>query len=174
MEFNKLIQKRTCIRAYKNTPVTKEQLDQLLNAAIMAPNACNFQSWHFYAVTNKEKINAFHPDIARIPWIEDISCLIVVSIDENIRKKLTDRFGEQGNIFVHQDAAGAVNHILLTAADMGLGGCWVGPMQTKKCKTHLNMKENHTPLAIITIGTPKEDTPKRERKPLSDTVTYIT
>ena len=173
MEFNKLSQKRTCIRAYKDTPVTKEQLDYLLHAATMAPNACNFQSWHFYAVTNKEKIRAIHPDIARIPWIEDISCLIVVAIDENIRRRLNAKFGPQGDIFVHQDAAGAVNHILLAAADIGLGGCWVGPMKTEQCKAHFSMAEHHTPLAIVTLGTPKEDTPKRERKPLSDAVTYI-
>ena len=62
MEFKDLIQKRTCIRAYKGTPVTAQQLQALLEAAIMAPNACNFQSWRFYAVTNKEKINAFQMD----------------------------------------------------------------------------------------------------------------
>ena len=173
MEFKELINKRTCIRKYQNVPVTQEQIQTLLDAAIKAPNACNFQSWHFYVVTDKNKIDAFHPDIARIPWIKDISCLIVVTIDDNIRQKLTDRFGDQGNIFVHQDAAGAVNHILLAATNMGLGGCWVGPMQTEKCKLHLSMQDNHTPLAIVTVGTPAEDTPKRERKPLADVVTFI-
>ena len=173
MEFKDLIQKRTCIRAYKDTPVTAQQLQALLEAAIMAPNACNFQSWRFYAVTNKEKINAFHPEIAKIPWIENITCLIVVAIDESVRQRLVDRFGEQGNIFIHQDVAGAVNHILLAATDMGLGGCWVGPMQTEKCKAHLSMPENHTPLAIVTVGTPATDVPKRERKPLSEVVTLV-
>ena len=173
MEFQNLIAKRTCIRAYKDTPVTKEQVYTLLEAATKAPNACNFQSWHFYAVLDKDKINAFHPDIARIPWVENITCLIVVAIDENICHRLTERFGEQGRIFVHQDAAGAVNHMLLCAADMGLGGCWIGPMKTQKCKEHLNMPENHTPLAIVTIGTPATDVQKRERKPLSEVITII-
>ena len=173
MEFKELINKRTCIRAYDNTPVTDEQIHRLLDSAIKAPNACNFQSWHFYVVKSKDKINAFHPTIARIPWIENITCLIVVAMYENVATKLTDRFGEQGRMFVYQDAAGAINHILLSAADMGLGGCWVGPMQTQLCKEHLNMPDNHTPLAIVTVGTPAADTPKRDRKPLSDVTTYI-
>ncbi len=124
-------------------------------------------------VLDKEKINAFHPDIARIPWVENISCLIVVACDENVSERLVQRFGDKGRMFVHQDAAGAVNHILLSAADMGLGGCWVGPMQTEKCKAHLNMPAHHTPLAIITVGTPAEDTPKRERKELFEVITVI-
>ena len=173
MEFTELIHKRTCIRAYDNTPVTNEQLLAILEAATMAPNACNFQSWHFYAVLDKDKINAFHPKIARIPWIENISCLVVVACDENVRQRLMERFGEQGSMFVHQDAAGAINHMLLCAANLGIGGCWVGPMQTELCKAHLNMPAHHTPLAIVTLGTPAADTPKRERKELFEVLTVI-
>ncbi len=44
MEFRELIQKRTCIRSYTDTPVTNEQVLSLLEAAVKAPNACNFQS----------------------------------------------------------------------------------------------------------------------------------
>lgn len=173
MEFQQLIAKRTCIRAYKDTPVTSMQLQTLLESAILAPNACNLQSWHFYAITDKATIDAFHPDIAIIPWIKDISCIIVVATDEKICQKLTDRFGAQGRLFANQDAAGAINHMLLCAADMGLGGCWVGPMKTEKCKQHLHMPDHHTPLAIVTIGTPAADVPKRGRKPLSEVVTMI-
>lgn len=173
MEFKELIQKRTCIRAYKDAPITNEQVLALLEAAVKAPNACNFQSWHFYVVLDREKIKAFHPDIARIPWAQDIPCLIVVACDENVSRRLEQRFGEQGRMFIHQDAAGAVNHILLCAADLGLGGCWVGPMQTEKCKEFLNMPAHHTPLAIVTVGIPLQDTPKRERKELFEVITVI-
>ena len=173
MEFTHLIQNRACVRAYSDTPVTKEQITSILEAAILAPNACNFQSWHFYAVTNKDIIRAFHPNIARIPWIDHISCLLVVACDEQITKRLVDRFGEQGRMFVHQDAAGAINHMLLACADMGLGGCWIGPMDTTKCKKLLSMPEHHSPLAIVTIGVPADPVIKRARLPLSEKTTFI-
>ena len=81
--------------------------------------------------------------------------LIVVCIREEIAERLCGRFGKaRGRAFCEHDAAGAVNHMLLSAADMGLGGCWVGPMDIDKCKSHFGIAENHTPTAIVTIGTP--------------------
>lgn len=173
MEFTELLKKRASIRSYKDKPVPKEQLLALLEAGIRAPNACNYQSWHFYAVCEKKTIAAFHPDIANIPWVANIPLIIVVCIKETVARRLEQRFGAQGRMFAYQDAAGAINHILLKAADLGLGGCWIGPMNPEKCKRHLSIAEDHTPVAILTIGTPAADPPLRDRKPLSEAVTFV-
>lgn len=173
MDFTELLQKRTCIRAYADTPVTKEQMQAILEAGVRAPNACNYQSWHFYAVCDKTLIDGFYPEVARIPWIANISLVIVVCMRDEIVTQLVERFGEQGRMFAHHDAAGAVNHMLLRAADLGLGGCWVGPMNVEKCKAHLGISANHTPVAILTVGTPSADMPLRDRKPLEEVVTVI-
>lgn len=173
MEFTELLQKRTCIRSYTDTPVTKEQMHAILEAGVRAPNACNFQSWHFYAVCDKALIDGFYPDIARIPWIANISLVIVVCMKDEVVNTLTERFGERGRMFAIQDSAGAVNHMLLRAADLGLGGCWIGPMDVEKCKSHLHISEDHTPVAILTIGTPSADMPLRDRKTLEEVVTVI-
>lgn len=174
MEFTELLQKRTSVRSYTGENISGEQITEILGAAVRAPNACNFQSWHFYAVCDREKIKAVHPDIAFIPWINDIPLMIVICTDENIAGALQTKFGsERGRMFAYQDAAGAANHILLKAADMGLGGCWIGPMDTEKCKEHFSIADDHTPVAIITIGLPSSDMPARQRKPLSEAVTVI-
>ncbi|MDD4124364.1 MAG: nitroreductase family protein [Eubacteriales bacterium] len=173
MEFTELLNKRTCVRSYRNEPVTDEQMREILEAGIRAPNACNYQSWHFYAVRDKDIINSFNPEIARIPWISDIPLLIVICVDETAAGALVGKFGERGRLFAYQDTAGAANHILLKAADLGLGGCWIGPMNAEKCSERLNIAENHTPVAILTIGTPAIEMPVRDRKPLDDVITVI-
>lgn len=173
MELLEAINKRTSVRSYKNTPVTKEQLDILLKSAVRAPNGCNYQSWHYYAVCSKPMIDAFHPEISHIPWIKDISLVIVVCIIEKNADVLTSKFGERGKMFTIQETAAAIENILLTAVDVGLGGCWIGPMNVEKCKEHLAIADNHTPVAILTIGTPALDTPPRDRKPLEDVTTII-
>ena len=47
---------RTSIRKYKEKNVSKEDIEVLLKAAMAAPSAGNQQPWHFYVVTNIEKI----------------------------------------------------------------------------------------------------------------------
>ncbi|HBL84665.1 MAG: hypothetical protein A2Y17_11055 [Clostridiales bacterium GWF2_38_85] len=173
MEFVDLLKKRTCIRSYENKPVSDIQMRKLLEAGVRAPNACNNQSWHFYAVCDKSIINKFHPDIAHISWIDNIPLLIVICIDEDIVDILQKKFGERGRMFSYQDTAGAANLILLKAVELGLGGCWIGPMDVEKCKALLPITKNHTPVAILTIGTPAVEMPVRERKNLSDVVTVI-
>lgn len=173
MELLNAIGKRTSVRSYKNNSVTKEQLDIILNSAVRAPNACNYQSWHYYAVCDKSMIDAFNPDIAFIPWIRDISLIIVVCIIEKNAALLTSKFGDKGRIFAYQETGAAIENMLLTAVELGLGGCWIGPMNTEKCKNHLSMAEGHTPVAILTIGTPSAETPPRGRKPIEEVVTVI-
>ena len=174
MEFSEILRKRTSVRSYTGESVTEEQMYELLKAAVRAPNACNYQSWHFYAVCDKNLINGFDPDIANIPWIKDIPLLIVICIDENTVGVLQDKFGEQrGRMFAYQDAAGAANLILLKAVELGLGGCWIGPIDVERCKSHLSIKSDHFPAAILTIGVPSAELPIRDRKPLNEAVTVI-
>lgn len=173
MEFSELLQTRACVRSYSDTPVTREQMKAILEAGIRAPNACNMQSWHFWAVCDKNTIDAFHPTIAHISWISHISLLIVVCINEKIAASLEERFGERGRMFAVQDTAGAVNHMLLKATDIGLGGCWIGPMNVDKCREHLGIPADFTPVAILTIGTPAGDVRLRNRKPLEEVITVI-
>ena len=47
---------RVSIRKYKDCPVEKDKLLQILKAGMQAPNACNQQPWEFYVVTDKETI----------------------------------------------------------------------------------------------------------------------
>lgn len=58
-EIIKTIYERRAIRKYKDKPVDKELIDELLDAARMAPSAMNRQPWHFYVLTKREKIQSF-------------------------------------------------------------------------------------------------------------------
>ena len=160
------------MRAYRDTEITKVQIETLLKAGAAAPNACNFQSWYFYAITDRSLIRSLNGDVARIPWAENIPLAIVVCIREEVSSRLSDRFGERGRIFTEHDAAGAINHILLKAADMGLGGCWIGPYNEALLREKVGIAPNHRPTAILTIGLPDGEVTKRPREDLSGFVSY--
>ena len=54
MEVREALQKRRSIRKYTEDAVSKEQLDELLHAAMSGPSACNRTPWDFYVVTDPE------------------------------------------------------------------------------------------------------------------------
>lgn len=53
--FLELVQNRQSDRAFLDTPVEKEKIERILEAARLAPSACNSQPWKFVVVTNPEK-----------------------------------------------------------------------------------------------------------------------
>lgn len=171
MEFTELLYKRKSIRDFTDQNVTDDQIKLLLESATRAPNACNYQSWYFYAVANKEMINAFYPEIYSGKWITAAPLIIVVCTDGD---KLENKFGGRGSqLFAVQDTAAAINNILLQAANIGLGGCWIGAYNDDKCRELLNIKDNHRPVALLPIGVPKSDPAPRERRLLNDVITII-
>jgi nitroreductase len=56
---------RRAVRKYKDKPVEKELIEQILDAARMAPSAMNKQPWKFYVITNKQLIQTLSSDIAK-------------------------------------------------------------------------------------------------------------
>lgn len=60
-----IIYNRRAVRKYKNKPVSRSLIEQLLAAGWMAPSAMNNQPWNFYVVTSKELIHTFSKDISK-------------------------------------------------------------------------------------------------------------
>ena len=116
--MNEIIKNRRSVRKYQSDkPVTKEQLNLLLEAAMLAPSACNSRPWEFIAITNRELLN----EIAKVhPYAKmcetATAAIIVVAIPQRGRP--------QG--YYPQDCGAATQNILLEAVSMGLGTCWCG------------------------------------------------
>ncbi|MBQ8248670.1 MAG: nitroreductase family protein [Clostridia bacterium] len=168
MEFSELIYKRRSVRAFTDKPVTREEIDRMLEAATRAPSACNMQSWHFYVVTDAAVRARFAEFCA--PWAATAPVIFVICTDGDAIMK---RFGERARLFVHQDTALAAENLLLCAADMGLNGCFMGAFDADKCRSLLEIPESREIVALIPVGEAQTESPLRERKPMSEVVTYI-
>lgn len=55
MEFSELIQKRLTTLSYTNQKVSNEDMNKIIDSAIIAPSAKNRQPWRFYILTDKQK-----------------------------------------------------------------------------------------------------------------------
>ncbi|MCL1814774.1 MAG: nitroreductase family protein [Treponema sp.] len=168
MELKLALENRRSIRKYKpGKLVTKEQLKQLLSAAMLAPSACNTRPWEFVAVTRRETLD----EIARIhPYAKmcetATAAIIVVAIPHSGKP--------EG--YYPQDCAAATQNILLEAVSMGLGACWCGIYPRAETvasfRTLFNIQEPKIPFNAIAIGTP-DDAPGRRGFFEEEKVTYI-
>lgn len=159
MEVQEALQKRRSIRKYTDEPVTPEQINALMHAAMSGPSAVNRTPWEFYVVTNPEKLQ-FLRGAARFSKMNAPLAIVVCG---NKSRALPLQLAE----YWVQDCSAATENILLAAVDMGLGSVWCGihPQKNaeKKVAEVLDLPDKLTPLNIIYIGHPAEEQPPRDQ-----------
>ncbi|MCL2487286.1 MAG: nitroreductase family protein [Oscillospiraceae bacterium] len=163
-----IIQNRRSIRRFQpDKPVTREQLDQLLTAAMLAPSACNSRPWEFIAVTDRallDKIAAIHPNAKMCATAT--AAIIVVALPQQGRP--------EG--YFPQDCGAATQNILLQAAALGLGTCWCGvyPRTDRMASIAelFSITAPKIPFCVIAVGLPDE-APERRGFFETGKVTYL-
>jgi nitroreductase len=173
MDFWQVLEDRYSVRNFDPAvDVPPETVERLLEAAIRAPSAGNRQPWHFYVVraagTREKLAQAAYGQgfVAQAPVV------IVVCADA---EQSAGRYGQRGReLYCLQDTAAAVEHILLAAVALGLGGCWVGAFDEARAINALNLPANHRPVAILPIGKPAAPPARHtSRQPLKTVATYV-
>lgn len=146
MSFSELAKKRWAVRAFKDIPVENEKLEMILEAAKVAPTACNNQPQKIYVVKSAEKLEA----LAKItPCTFGAPLVFVVGYDvERSAKGLV----YEGHDFGDTDAAIVCTHMMLEATELGLGSCWVGYFSEEKVKEALELPENVRVRDLLPVG----------------------
>ena len=151
--MNEIIKNRRTIREFKSDkPVTKEQLNQLMKAAMLSPSACNTRPWEFIAITNRkilDEIAEIHQHAKMCATATAAIIMVAIPQEEPLPAG-----------FFPQDCGAATQNILLEAVSMGLGACWCGvyPKMEKveAIGKMFNVEEPKLPFNIIAIGYPNE------------------
>lgn len=169
MELFETIEKRRSVRKYKNMPLEKEKIEQVLNAARLAPSWKNMQCWRFLVLESEEKRQAV---LSAIP--DDNPCkkglgmapvIIVVCADPE------ESGHDNGIDFWIADAAIALEHMCLAATALGLGTCWVAWLDENKLKNNLQIPDKFRVIGLTPLGYPEYQPNPRPRKKLSE-ITY--
>ena len=148
------ISDRRSIRGYKPGPITKEQLDAILKAAMESPSARNLQPWHFTVVHNQPIIKEVNDEANKIfGRTDDIfygaPTAIFISSDTS-----NEKWGRL-------DSGIAVQTIALAAQSLGLGSvilglpdaAFKGP-RAEYFNNLLKFPEGHQFAVAIAIGIP--------------------
>jgi len=167
MSFLELTKKRYSVRKFKDQPVEREKLLQVLEAARNAPSACNLQPWHFIVVTEEKMKNEVAATYPR-DWFKKAPVVIVACGDHAVSWKRAD-----GKDHCDVDLAIAIEHLTLAAAELGLGTCWVCAFDAKRCHEVLALPDNLEVIALIPLGYPDGETiPEKKRKSLEEIVIW--
>ena len=183
-ETLKVIMGRRSIRRYKAEQITDAELQQIMEAAINAPNARNQQKWHFTVIQNREKLAGM---------VEQIKENIRNSDNEFLKGRIKDPTyspfhnaptvviitGEDNNQFVKVDCGLAAENMFLAALSIGLGACVVGSPdmlfetpRVAEVKKELGIPEGYSHICTVTLGYQEGETP--EAKPRSkDVISYV-
>lgn len=163
-----IIKARRSIRDYLDKPVEREKIMQCLEAARLSPSACNAQPWKFIVVDEpdlKERLceSAFG-GIYRMNIFVKKAPVIIVVISE--REKFLAKIGSylRNTHYYLIDLGIAGEHLILEAAELGLGTCWIGWFDEKQVKVVLHIPQNKKVDILISLGYPKEDKPSPKRR----------
>ncbi len=169
MNFDKVVKDRRSVRRYKDTKVSMEKLNKILDSARFAPSAGNLQNWRFVVIENEKKKKELAKAAYGQNFVEHAPIVIVVC---NEPEEVVRFYGKRGKFYATQNCAAVVEHILLKATDLGLGSCWVGAFDEDEVVNILKITDDIKPEAIITIGYSEEDYEMPTRYDLNNLVYF--
>lgn len=174
-KFIELAKKRGSCRSFTDKPIEKELLLSCVEAASLAPSACNSQPWRFTIVTDvakRKELAELTQDAGFNQWAEKAQAFIVVSEDAHpaLMPKVAERYGEKR--FAEGDVGMATAYLLLQAEELGLGACVIGTFVETKVKRLLGISEADTVRAIIAMGYPA-DAPRPKKRKSVEEITRI-
>ena len=177
MEILKSIQNRISTRKYSQEPVEKEKIESCIEAARLAPSACNAQPWKFIVVDEpelKDKVaNAARAEMLNMNKFTNEAPVIIAIVMEsaNVTSTLGSKIKRKHYPLI--DIGIAAEHICLQATEEGLGSCMIGWLNEKKVKKLLNIPSSRRIPLLITLGYPSDEKEKnRIRKEFDKVVSY--
>ncbi|MDO4493128.1 MAG: nitroreductase family protein [Clostridia bacterium] len=150
MSFTELAKSRYSVRAFSPKPVEREKLEKIVEAGRIAPTAKNQQPqkvWIAQSPEALEKLNAVSP------CIYGATTVLVVGYDKE-RMWVHPDHEEIHSGYV--DASIVLTHMMLEAADQGLGTCWVARFDPYEAEKALGLPENIRLVALMPVGYPAE------------------
>lgn len=173
MNFTEIAENRQSCRSYDETrPVEQEKLDAILNAARLAPSACNGQPYHLTVCRGEaaKATAAATMGMGMNKFVSQAPVLIVISEMPYVKSAAVGA-KVKDNDYRSIDIGIAAAYITAEATAQGLGSCILGWLDDKKLREVCGLK--YPARLVITLGYAKDSETLRtkKRKPLSELVT---
>lgn len=175
-----LIKQRRSIRSFKDKPVEKDIIEEIVQAGRFAPSAKNRQPWKFIVITNRDYIqglsNEVKNQLKKILKRRFIYKFLVNSLknEKTVRFLAGVSFSKSDTIFFNapvlvfivtkkglfndESCACCAQNMMLAAHSLGMGSCWIGFASVlglnKKNSERLQIPKDHHIAAALVFGYP--------------------
>lgn len=171
MSFLELAKERYSVRSFKKDPIEREKLEAIIEAGRVAPTACNNQPQKIYIVKSEDKLCALS-EVCRFTFGAPTILVVAYDKERDWKNRLMPGYGSG-----ETDAAIVCTHMMLQAADLGIGSCWVGYFNAQAVSDALGLPEQVTVSALLPIGYAAENTKPAplhtQYRSFADTITEI-
>ncbi|MDI9394089.1 MAG: nitroreductase [Euryarchaeota archaeon] len=154
---------RRSVREFNDRPISKEEINTILNAGRWAPSGLNNQPWRFIVVRDHETIHKLSECTNYSKIVAGAPLLIAVFLDT---EQSYDRTKDV------QALGASIQNMLLACCDLGLGAVWVGEIlkRNEKVNSILNCPSKLELMAVLAIGEPAPGKRTSTRKSISELV----
>jgi nitroreductase len=164
VEFSQLIRTRYSVRDYKPDPVEQEKLEQVLEAARLAPTAANRQPFQLIVMPTAGREAELRRIYNREWFLRAPLVICACAIPEQGWVRM------DGKPYTDVDVTIAMDHLILAATELGLGTCWIAAFDPAAAREVLNLPFGIEPIVFTPLGYPAGEPRPKQRKPLSDLV----
>ena len=175
MNFMEIANRRQSCRSYDPCRVVEqEKIEAVLEAARLAPSACNGQPYHFTVCRGDaaKQAAALCTGMGMNKFAADAPVLIVVSEMPYVKSAA---FGAKAknNDYRSMDIGIATAYLTAEAAAQGLGTCILGWFDDEKLRKLCNLQ--YPVRLVITLGYPgeKDQLRQKKRKDMEELVTWL-
>ncbi|MGO5074947.1 nitroreductase family protein [Clostridium sporogenes] len=169
MDFLNLAKERYSVRNFDTKKMEQEKLDLILKAGQLAPTAVNYQPQRILVIESDEAL-AKLKTCTIYHFNAPMALLICADTDEAWERSYDGKS--------HTDIDGSIvaTHMMLQAAELGLGTTWVGHFDPSAIRNAFNIPTNFEPICLLPVGYPSKDAKPnpnhQKRKDISQTIFY--
>ena len=164
--FELIAERESCRNYDPARPVEQEKLLRCLEAARIAPSACNSQPWHFHAVTEPEKVAALRKTVQALGmnrFVNDCPALVVVTEETaTLAARIAEHIKSQD--FASIDIGIATTHFCLAATAQGLSTCILGWLSEPQIREVMGFDKTRRVRLVLAVGYAKDDSLRTKKR----------
>lgn len=168
--LEELLKQRYSVRDYSDKPIEDEVLTAILEAGRLAPTAKNLQPQKIFVLKSENALAKIR-SVTRCAFNAPIVLMVCGDADVGWNNPFS---GENYNMM---DVSIVTTQMMLRAAELGVGSCWVCLFDPQVVSQVFNLSDNLKPRCLLTLGYPSDKAAPSERhslrKSLEDTVTVL-